>query len=160
METQTEQKELVWLPASLAKRIKDIQDTKYLENEIVKYTEETKRNFKTEIECIDEDVLQYKAFMIKAKNAFKDAKDEHLNASYELWEKYETDLTKVRQYVNTVNLAIEPLKKELNDVKNLMQEIDKYGIKDLLELIKEVNSHYYGETANMLKFLFDNYKKP
>lgn len=157
---QIEPKEIVWLPAGLAKKVKDIQDVKYLEDEIVKYVEQSKRNFKIEIESIDEDILQYRAFMIKAKNAFKEAKDEQLQASYDLWEKYEDDLTKIRDYVSTAKQAVTPLKQELDEIKRLMQEIDKYGIKDLLELIKEINSHYYGETANMLKFLFDNYKKP
>src|SRR5688572_20798439 len=91
-----EEKEIVWLPKSLAEKVKQITDGKLLELEILKYAEESKSSLRQDIESIEEDVLQYRAFMVKAKNAFKEAKDEQLDASYALWEKFEDDLKGLR----------------------------------------------------------------
>lgn len=154
-----EEKELVWLPKSLAERIKGFTDNSEYEAAIVKYIEESKADFKINIESIEEDVLQYKAFMIKAKNAFREAKEEQLNASYELWDKFDGDLSKVRDYVSRVRKEIEPLKKDIEQLNSEISKISKWEIEGLLKLLQEINGQMYGETANMIKFLFDNYKK-
>lgn len=158
--TIKEEKDLVWLPKSLADKIKQIEDGRLLEAEIMRYAEQSKENLRIETESIEGDVLQYRAYMVKAKNAFKEAKEEQLTAAYALWEKFEDDMKGLREYVTKAKGAIEPLKNELLQVKQLMGEVDKWGIRELLSIVKELNSNYYSESNNMLRFLLNNYKKP
>jgi chromosome segregation ATPase len=159
MNTLEELTEIVWLPASLAQKVKHITDGKLLEAEILKYAEQSKDSLRIDIESIGEDIVQYRAHMIKAKNAFREAKEEQLQASYEMWEKFEDDMKVLKGHVERAKSELQPLKDELNELKSLMNQVDKFGIGDLLSLIKSINSNYYGETAAMIKFLFENYKK-
>lgn len=158
----TEEKDLIWLPKSLVKKIKDIEDTKTIEAEIYKYIEESKKDLRINLESLDDDVLLYKAYMIKAKNAFEAAKNEQLEASYALWEKFDTELYEVRKKVEKVKEVMNPIKQELEELKTLMNSVKTYDIEKLLEVIKTIATYlsYDGDTAKVVRFLFENYKKP
>lgn len=159
MTEKIEKTDLVWLPESLAKKLKEVQDDKLIEDMILEYINETKTYLQTDIKNFEDEVLIYRGSMIKAKQAFKEAKDEQLNAMYALWEKSEKDIEQIRDLVGKAKKELEPLKKELDEIKILMSSIDKFGIQNLLEIIKELNSHYYGETKDIINFLFKNYKR-
>lgn len=153
--------EIVWLPKSLAIKIKELKDGESQSKLIVEYIESMKRELKINIESMDEDVLIFRGLMAKAKQAFKETKETELNSFYELWEKFETDKKKVREFVIAAKAELQPLKLELKEIGNLMDGIDKWKIDNLLETIKKVGEYAYegSETHKILKFLFDNYKR-
>ena len=157
---KTEEKEIVWLPKSLANKIKGMEDGKLMEAEIIKYFDESKRNMQIEIEALDDCVLQYRGLMTKAKKAFQEAKEEQLDSAYALWEKFEDDMKGLRDFVGKAKNELAPLKNELVEIKAMMSEVDRWGLKELLGIIKEINGSYYSETNNILRFLLNNYKKP
>jgi len=151
--------ELVWLPKSLAEQVKGIKDGAMQSTMIIDYINECKKELKTNIESMDEDVLIFRGLMATAKKAFQETKEQELKAFYELWDKFQTDKVQVGDFVKQAKAELQPLKKELQSIKDLMSSIDQWGIKDLIGLIEKLNSSFYGETEKMVKFLFDNYKK-
>ena len=157
-----EDKEIVWLPKKLADKVKGYQEEgKPYENIILQYLDESKNEVKSNLETLDEDVLQYKALMVKAKNAFKEAKEEQLSQSYEIWEDFDKELVSVRSKVEEMKNTISPIKSEIEDIKKLLDGVSSWEIEKFLEVIKEVSNYlaYEGDTAKILRFLFDNYKK-
>jgi len=152
------EKELLWLPIELAKRVKDVTDSEAINNEILSYVEQTKKELQIGIESIDEDIVLYRAHMIKARNAFKEAKDQEIESMYSLWEEYDKELTKVRGFVNEAKKAIEPIKEEVIELNKEMEKINHYGFANMIETVYKF-CQLYGEQREMMEFLIKNFKK-
>jgi chromosome segregation ATPase len=161
MNYEKEEKELVWLPKSVAKQVQEVIDEKAKETVIFALIEDSKRDIQISLESLEDDVIQYKGAMIRARKAFEEAKNEQLTANYEMWEVFEKDLPSVEAKVQKMKEKIAPLKKELDELKTLMDSVRKYEIQDLLESVESVSRHlsYDGDTGKLLRFLFENYKK-
>ena len=159
MKTKTEEKRsFVWLPESLAKKIKEAESEEKQLLFVNKYLEECKIDMRSEIESLDEDLLIFKSKMLTAKLEFKKAKDEQLDASYELWEKYDKDLEKTRIKTDKMLKVLTPLTQELKKIDELFSNIKSYDLERFLKLIKSV-SNLYGTEKEMFKFLVNNFKQ-
>jgi archaellum component FlaC len=157
----SDENEIVWLPKKLAEQVKEVTDEKRKELLILRFIEDSKIDLQASLESLDEDVVRYKGSMIRARKAFEEAKNEQLNANYELWKKFDAELPSVEAKVQTLTKKLHPLKKELEEIKELMNGIRDYDIKLLLELVKNLHSYlnYDSDTSKILRFLFENYKK-
>jgi hypothetical protein len=158
METYKE-KELVWLPKDVAEKVLQLEEAKKSGDLVLEYIEQAKRDLNISLESLDEDVIQFKAQMISARKKFEEAKTVELAANYEVWEKFDLEKAGIRKKAQDLKQELQPMIDELNQVKRLMSEINSYDISNLLKIIKEVNQSFYGETGNVLTFLFNNYKK-
>ncbi len=156
------EKEYIYLPKDLVKKIKDLEDNKLIEQAIDEYFEETKRDLKVNLEEIDDRVLEYRGLMVKAKNEFKKAKEEQIEASYILWEEFDKEMPSIRTKIEALKNEISPITKELKELSIELNKVKTWEIKDLLEIVKEVSKYldYNNDTGNILKFLFENYKRP
>lgn len=154
-----EEKDIVWLPKSLAEKVKNVTDDKALEREILSYVEETGKYLRGDVEAMEEQIVVYKAQMIKARNAFKEAKDAELDAMYSLWEKYEEDLSKVKKLVAKGQEILKPLLDDMKQMQSLANSVDQWSINALLETIQKFAT-LYGEQREVFSFLLENYKKP
>lgn len=150
----------LYLPEKLADKIESIKDDSLKEEEIMKFFDRSKEEIKSQLECLEEDVIRYKGLMISARNSFKEAKNEELNANYELWEKFDKDLSTVREKVGNIKNELIPLKKELQEVNNLIGTIQDWKLKDFLKTLSEINEilSYDNNKNRMIKFLMDNFK--
>lgn len=72
------EREIVWLPKSLAIKVKEVDDVKAIEELILNHVAECKGTLAAEVDNMDDDIIQFRAHMIRAKNAFVEAKDVHL----------------------------------------------------------------------------------
>jgi hypothetical protein len=162
MSTTYQEKEFVYLPIDLAKKVKGLEDVKEIENEILKYVADSKLSLRQDIANIDDEIVVYKASMIKARQSFKTAMDEEFAEWEKLWEEKSGLYDKIQAANRKFKDSTSVLKQELDSVKQVMQSIDKWDIEALLGTIETISSHlsYNGETGKILKFLFDNYKRP
>lgn len=159
--TTTETKEICWLPRSLALKIKSLENGASEEAEVLKYLSDTKRSFRQDIEALDDDVLQYRASMIRAKNALKEAFETELTDFEKVWEQHADQFAKIKQRAMQTVEDLKPVKAALKEVADEMSKIDRWNIESLLETIKKVENHLDtdGSTGKVLKFLFENYKR-
>ena len=153
----SEEKELVWLPKELAAKINDIEGVEGLRKEILSYVDETKRHLRNDIEMMDEDILLYKAYMIQARDKFKQAKNEELEANYTLWETFDEELGETRKRVRNVQDVLEPLKKDLNTIEQSIRNLNTYKMEDVLKIVDKFNNMSDNE-LRVIKFLQDNFK--
>ena len=151
-EIKDEPTDLVWLPVSLVKKINDLQDTRGVEKEILSYIEETKIDLRIGIESIDEDILLYRAQMIKARDAFKAAKNEELEGLYALWEGFDKERCKLGNMVKEAKNAIAPLRTELvglrQEIENVNSSIDSLKVDKLLDFVQTL-----GKCKNLVALL-------
>ena len=152
------ERDLVWLPKELAEKVKTMESDEMLENLIMKHIEDSKLSLTNELRNLEEEVLLFRGMMVKARNEFKKAKEEELNSFNEIYEDYENDILSVREKVGKITDVLKPLKNELNEVRNMMQEIAVYNFKELNEVIRTF-SNLYGENKKILEFLIGNYRK-
>lgn len=155
------EKEFVYLPKELAEKIKQIQDSKVIESIIIDYIDESKREIQANLENLDDDVIKYKGLMLKAKKAFEDAKNEQLTASYALWEKFEDERPNTTEKIESIVNLLNPLVNKLEEVNSLMAKVNLYDLEKFLKILSEISNlvGYNGQTAELLKFLFENFKK-
>lgn len=156
-----ERKEYVslYLPASQAKRLKDVTDGK-IDGFIEEYIAESKRELKISLDAMDDDIVTYKAGMISAKKEFQEAKDEALKANWDLWDEFDDQQKSIRAKSEECVKELKPLTDELLKISNLLSNIKKWEIEGFLEMINDIKSSLYGENGNIIKFLIENYKRP
>ena len=148
-----EEKELVWLPKKLAKQIEGLENP---DNFVKEYIEESKREIKTNLDNLDDDIIQYKAAMITARQKFKEAKDGVLKANYEVWEKFEEDNKSLRKMTDVLLSQLRPIKNEVDEINQTLSKISTYQMKDLLELLQKIGYALQdNQTREVLKTLID-----
>lgn len=151
------EKDLVWLPISLAAKVKEADDVKAIEREILSYVESTKNSLQLDIESMDDSIIQYRACMIKAREAFKKAKDEELDAFTSLWETYDKDIKSVHSYVKEAKEVLKPLVLELQSTREEFSKIKTWEFEKLGEAIQKLAT-LYGTEKEMFTFLVQNFK--
>ena len=156
MTTNTEEKELVWLPKKLALQLKDVESSP--DGLILQYIEESKREIQASISALDEDVLMFKGMLAKVRIEFGKAKDEHIKTAYEIWESYEKDVPKISEKVAAAVKELTPLKNELNEITAIMKNLNDYRVKDLVEMLATLRDCLGGQNGDMLKFLMENFQ--
>lgn len=153
--------ELVWLPKALASKIEQ-QKKKGdgYEDIIIGYLDDSRAEVKNNLELLEDDVLQYRGLMVKAKQEFQKAKDEQLKASYDLWEKFDEELPKLRDKVEKANKELAPIAESVKDLRTSLDNISLYQLKELNELLESISRHLGndGHTGKILKYLVKNYK--
>jgi len=157
--------EIIWVDAELAKKwnaLKDRGATKdqqeVLFNEYMKtVTDTARREFQCQLEGLEEDAAIFTGLMLKVKQSFEKAKNEHLAASYDLWEKFEADIPSTRKKVEAIVSELEPLRKQLAAINDLLGKINTYNIDRLGESISHLGSTY-GVHREMIDFLVKNFK--
>ncbi len=160
MDRTREEREIVWLPKSLAKKVKDNTDEKLVEQEILKYLDDSRKDVRRSLEILEEDVVSYRALMVKARQSFEKAKNEQLDASYKLWEKFDKEMPKLSEKIKTLEEKLSPVKETVDGLEESLKNMSTYRIKDLVELIEKLDSILTagGETGKMVRFLLKEYK--
>ena len=152
------EKEYVYIPKEIANKIKGVEDVTTIENAIKEYAAQNKKELESYIEGMGEDMLYFRAMMIKARDSFKKAKEEELNAYYSLWEKFDEDRVEIRKKVTAIKEELNPLIQEITELKKLCQSVDTWGISNLVESVSKFKN-LYGTEKEMFEFLVNNFKR-
>ena len=159
-------KEIIWVGKEFAEEFKAYEgeanqaelQKKALDDYLETVTEEAKRDFRVSFESLEDDVAIFKGLMTTVKLAFEKAKNEQLNASYGLWEKFEDEIPSVKLKTEQMIETLSPLCEKLNEVDSLFKKIKTFEIDRLYESIKNI-SDLYGKNKEMVEFLLKNLKK-
>ena len=159
-------KELIWVEKEFAEKFKILekdaskneQRIEALDEYMKTVSDKSKREFKSNLESLDEDVAIYTGLMLRVKQAFEKAKDEQLSASYALWEKFDAELPKVDEKIDTLIKTIQPLEEKINNLNDMLSKIQTYNIEKLVTAIKGA-SDLYGQDKKMFEFLIKNFKE-
>lgn len=159
-------KELIWVEKEFAERYKVLESEKdkneqrvnALDEYITKISYASRADFKANLESLEEDVAIYTGLMLKVKQAFGKAKDEALEASYALWEKFEEEKPSVSKKITEFCDMLDPLEKKLNSINEALGKIRTYDIDRLVETMAKLTS-LCGTNREMFDFLINNFGK-
>lgn len=132
------EKELAWLPTSLVKKLKKSQDKGEQEKMILDFISQSERDLEYSIESLEDDVVRYKGAMLKARKAFEEAKNEQLDANYELWKKFDEELPSIDQKIEKVIKKLEPIAEKTQRLNDLLENLSFYKIDNYLETLEKV----------------------
>ncbi len=162
METnQKEEREYysAYLPKSLVKKLQDAKSNYAIEKSIIDDFIGSEKHFmKIEMGQMDREVLEYKLYLIKIREALKEAHEDHSNKLNEFWEEISKDLPSFKKKTQEIVKELEPIKEEVEKIKILIDKTSTYSINNTLELVTKITEMSV-EQKDMFKFLMENYKK-
>jgi len=103
-------------------------------------TSQVRKDFEINLESLEEDAAMFKGLMIKVKKTFEETKNEYLEASEAVWEKFEKEVPSIQKNIDRLTKLIDPLSKQLDVVKKKFETISTYNYKQVVELIQLVSS--------------------
>jgi hypothetical protein len=152
---EEEEKDLVWLPKNLCKKIKELEDT---DKFILDYIEESKKDIQLNIEAFDEEILIYKGLMAKARQGFLEAKTEALETNYAIWDSFDKESKNIYDKSSKLKDSLGPLTQELEKINGLIDKVRTHRIDELMSTIEKFNS-LYGQNKEVFEFLLNNFGK-
>jgi hypothetical protein len=163
----SEKQELIWVSKEFSEKWKKATDEKatadiqaaMFDEYIQSVNGKIRDDFKANLETIEEDAAIFTGLMLKTRQAFEKAKNEHLDASYALWEKYEDDIPSITKKTASIISILEPLEVKLKTINNLMAKINTYEIDKVISSISVLSSAC-GKQKTMIEFLIKNFKQP
>jgi len=156
----SDETKLVWLPEELAKKIEAIKDP--TSEEMLKlingYIDKTRKNYKENLELLDEDVLMFRGLLVGVKKQYVEALNTQLDSEYELWESIDKQRPRLSEKIKTLTDDLKPLVSALETITGLLAKIRTWEIKELVENVVYLSSHLQGETGEMIRFICTEYK--
>ena len=158
--------ELIWVDKDFAEKWKTLTAEKTTEEErekvfdeyLNRVTEKTRTAFKCDLESIEEDAAIFKGLLLKTRQVFEKAKNEHLEAAYTLWEKFEEEIPSTQEKTDKILKILEPLVKQLNAINELLRKINTHDL-DRFNKSLSVLSNAYGKNREMIEFLVKHFGK-
>ena len=148
----------LYVSTTLAKQLKALEgDTP--DGLLLTYIEQCKKDIQASIESMDEDILMFKGMLARVRKDFKQAKDEQLETSYQIWEDYAKQMPEITKYVESAVAKLTPLRNELKQIQALMNDLSHWKIKDLIDGMSMISRAMEGQNKEMLKFLMENFKQ-
>lgn len=157
--------ELIWVPKDIAEKWKklkddetsrDIQDQVF-EEYIDKVKQEVSRDFRCNLESLEEDAAMFTGLMIKVKKAFETTKNEQLGATEVIWENFAKDIPSTKNKMDEIVSILNPLTKELKEISGLLNSLNFTSIERLVEVVGAV-TRLHGDNKEMFEFLLKNFK--
>ena len=160
--SKEQEKDLVWVSKELAERIKNVNSEehkiKIFDEYIKKLTVKSREEFEQNLENLEEDVAIYVGLMLRVKKAFKEAKEEQLEASYQLWEKFGEEMPYIEEKIEKVIEEINPVSKKAEELEKAINRRDYHRIEKVTDAILKL-SNLWGKEKDMITFLVNNFKE-
>lgn len=153
---ETENKDLIWVDAKLAKKYKTITSDSRKDEMVIKFIEDSKIEYLSYIENLEDDVLQFKGSMIKMKKAFKEAKESQIDDMYKLWEKFDEETPRIDKKVDSVLKKLSPISECLQDISSSLSKISLHNIDRLLDIIGRIEGMSKKNVSLLLAILESN----
>lgn len=156
----SEETELVWLPKSLAKKITDAKDPTSQEMLalINGYIDKTRKNYKDNLEYLDEDIIMFRGLLVGVKKQYEEALNSQLSSEYKLWENIDEQRPKLKKKIEVLTDDLKPLTESLKEIDGLLKSINSWEIGKLVEQVSFLSSALNGETGKMIRFICQKYK--
>jgi hypothetical protein len=161
----SDDRELIWVNKEFAEKWKKLNEEKTTrdQQEIVfnQYMESVKvavkRDFEANLETLEEDAAIFTGLMLKTKQAFEKAKNEQLDASYQLWENFEKDIPSVREKTQKIIDQLKPLSAQAAEINKSLSTIKTYEIDRITESLRAF-FNLTGNNKKLFEFIINNFK--
>lgn len=125
---------------------------------INQYFESEKNWIKSEMQQIDDNLLQYRALMLKTREAVKEAHKEHYDKINDFWDDISKSIPSFRQKVENINKELKPIVSELQQIKTLINDTSTYSLERIMLLVDKFSS-MTEKDKEFFMVLFEHSKK-
>jgi len=137
---------LIWVDKEFAEKYKAFESEQNkielqlaaLNDYIKNLSKESKKDFKCNLESIEEEAAIYAGLMLKVRQSFGKAKDKALSASYAIWEEWDKEMPNVDAKVAAVVISLKPITEQLSEIKSLLSQINLYDFDKLLKTVQAI----------------------
>jgi hypothetical protein len=105
---------------------------------------------------LEEEAAMFTGLMIKVKQTFEKTKNEQMDASYALWEKFEAEIPSTNKKVASIIAVLVPLEKQLRTINDLLSKINTFDIDRFSNSLAGLAAHT-GRSKEMLDFVVKNF---
>lgn len=150
-------KKYINIPVALAEKIEAMSgDDVLMERAVDEYFQWSVSAIVANLESLDETVVQYKALNVKARNDFRVAALDMSKKSETVWDDWDRAMPRITSKIAKMRGELEPLKKNLDDINDVINKINTWDVERLLKTMHEVECASSG-TLKIIAFLMDNY---
>jgi vacuolar-type H+-ATPase subunit I/STV1 len=156
-----EEKDLVWLPKSVAVKVKQIETVEEADSMIQEYIKTKRQDFIRELENLDDDVLTFKGVCLKHRQELKKVYDEQADLLDKLWEDCGDMGSKIHRHAKAIAAELAPLtaevkslKTSIEEVKKLIHEVSFYPAQQFVSTVESV-ARMDDKTKGLLRDLLD-----
>ena len=156
-----EEKDLVWLPKSIAAKVKQIETVEDADNMIQEYIKTKRQDFTRELENLDDDVLTFKGVCLRHRQELKKVYDEQANVLDDLWIDCGDMGSKIHKHAVAMAAELAPLtaevkslKASIEEVKRLIGQVDFYPQQTFIQTVESV-ARMDDKTKGLLRDLLD-----
>jgi cytochrome c556 len=157
-----EDKELIWVSKEFAEKYKIIGDEqeqmKIFQEYLDQVSQQSKDDYKANLEAMEEDVAIYTGLMLKVKHTFSKAKDEALDASYAMWQGYAKEKPKIEKNIDEILKLLNPLDEKLDSINKKLGKINTFRIDQMSESISKFSQMSESGQA-MFEFLVKHFNE-
>ena len=150
------EKQIVWLPMELAEKVKAVTSEEGIDKIVMDHIEKTKSGMTEDIDCLEEDVLRYKALLVGIRTKLKEAYKTHATELEKVWDNHAENLgvmeKKVKQLVKTLDA-------KLREIEGQCRKVSSWEIDNFVESIRKLDEALKGSSGDMLKFVVENFKR-
>ena len=156
-----EEKDLVWLPKSVADKVKQIETVEEADRLIQEYIQLKRESFKHELDNLDDDVLIFKGACLKHRTELKKVYNEQSDLLDKLWEDCGDMGSKIHRHAAALAAELEPLtaevkslKSSIEEVKRLIGQVDFYPQQTFIQAVESI-ARMDDKTKGLLRDLLD-----
>ena len=156
-----EEKDLVWLPKSVADKVKQIETVEEADSMIQEYIKTKRQDFTRELENLDDDVLIFKGVCLRHRQELKKVYDEQADLLDKLWEDCGDMGSKIHKHAVAMAAELAPLtaevkslKSSIEEVKKLIHEVSFYPAQQFVSTVESV-ARMDDKTKGLLRDLLD-----
>ena len=156
-----EERELVWLPKSVAAKVKLVETVEEADSMIQEYIKTKRQDFTRELENLDDDVLIFKGVCLRHRQELKKVYDEQAGLLDKLWEDCGDMGSKVHKHAVAMAAELAPLtaevkslKSSIEEVKRLIGQVDFYPQQTFIQTVESV-ARMDDKTKGLLRDLLD-----
>lgn len=150
-------KELIWVTKDQAEFFKSLEDDFKKADFIQSLIEKTKKQMQNDIENLDEELLEFKSFVIRYSRAFKEAYDAQAINVEKLWEVSTEPVDNIRKQLNLIKSDIKETSKQVEELTSAIGNINTYKIERMIELLNQFKSMSSSD-KDIMKVLFETQK--
>ena len=156
-----EEKDLVWLPKSVANKVKQLETVEEADRLVQEYIKTKRQDFNRELENLDDDVLIFKGSCLKHRQELKKVYVEQSELLDKLWEDCGDMGSKIRRHAVALAAELAPLtaevknlKASIDEVRRLIDSVSFYPQQTFIQTVESV-ARMDDKTKGLLRDLLD-----
>ena len=156
-----EEKDLVWLPKSVANKVKQLETVEEADRLVQEYIKTKRQDFNRELENLDDDVLIFKGSCLKHRQELKKVYVEQSELLDKLWEDCGDMGSKIHRHAVALAAELAPLtaevknlKASIDEVRRLIDSVSFYPQQTFIQTVESV-ARMDDKTKGLLRDLLD-----